>query len=204
MDHIKRNAVDNFLAYLVCDLVIPFALIALTLPIMIIVAIGIRCDSPGPIFYRQERVGLGGRRFSLVKFRSMIRDAEPEGRPVWAAQKDNRVTRVGRLIRRMRIDELPQLFNVLRGEMRLVGPRPERPYFVDQLDEIIPFFAERHSVKPGITGWAQINYPYGSSIDDARKKHAYDMYYLRNRNIVLDLLILFLTVRVVILQQGAR
>jgi len=149
-------------------------------------------------------VGLGGRRFNLLKFRSMIEDAEPEGRPVWAAQNDNRVTRVGRFIRRMRIDELPQLFNVLRGEMSMVGPRPERPYFVDQLTKIIPFFSERHSVKPGVTGWAQIKYPYGASIEDARKKLAYDLYYLKNRSITLDLLILLSTVRVVILQQGAR
>jgi exopolysaccharide biosynthesis polyprenyl glycosylphosphotransferase len=187
-----------------CDLMIAWALITLTLPLMAIVALAIRCDSPGPVFYRQERVGLRGRRFSLLKFRSMVQDAEPEGRPVWAGEQDNRVTRVGGLIRRMRIDELPQLFNVLRGEMSMVGPRPERPYFVDQLTEIIPFFAERHNVKPGITGWAQINYPYGASIEDARKKLAYDLYYVKNRNFLLDLIILISTVRVVILQQGAR
>ena len=204
MDYSKQENLNSFLPYLICDLLVPFVLIALTLPIMVIVTLAIRCDSPGPVFYRQERVGLGGRRFNLLKFRSMIEDAEPEGRPVWAAQNDNRVTRVGRFIRRMRIDELPQLFNVLRGEMSMVGPRPERPYFVDQLTEIIPFFAERHSVKPGVTGWAQIKYPYGASIEDARKKLAYDLYYLKSRSITLDLLILLSTVRVVILQQGAR
>jgi exopolysaccharide biosynthesis polyprenyl glycosylphosphotransferase len=186
------------------DLLIAFCLVLLTLPLMIIVAVTIKCDSRGPVFYRQERVGLGGRRFMLLKFRSMIQDAEPEGRPVWAAEHDPRVTRIGRFIRRTRIDELPQLFNVLRGDMSMIGPRPERPYFVEQLNEIIPSFAERHRIKPGITGWAQVNYPYGASIDDARKKLNYDLYYLKNRSFALDLMILVSTVRVVVLQQGAR
>ena len=171
---------------------------------MVIVALMIKCDSRGPVFYCQERVGLGGRRFMLLKFRSMIQDAEPEGRPVWAAEHDVRVTRIGQFIRRTRIDELPQLFNVLRDDMSMIGPRPERPYFVEQLNEIIPSFAERHSIKPGITGWAQVNYPYGASIEDARKKLTYDLYYLQNRNFVLNLIILISTVRVVVLQQGAR
>jgi len=159
------------------DLVISCALILLTLPLMAIVALAIKLDSAGPVAYRQERVGLGCRRFMLLKFRSMRHDAEPDGRPVWAKTDDQRVTRVGRLIRLTRIDELPQLFNVLRGEMSMVGPRPERSYFVDQLSQVIPRFNERHTVKPGITGWAQINYPYGASVEDARNKLTYDLYY---------------------------
>jgi lipopolysaccharide/colanic/teichoic acid biosynthesis glycosyltransferase len=138
------------------DLLIACCLILLTLPLMILVALAVKCDSRGLVFYRQERIGLGGRRFMLLKFRSMIRDAEPGGRPVWAAEHDNRVTRIGRFIRPTRIDELPQLLNVLRGDMSMIGPRPERPYFVERLNEIIPSFTERHSIKPGITGWAQV------------------------------------------------
>ena len=168
------------------------------------VALVIKCDSVGPVFYRQERVGLGGRRFMLLKFRSMVQNAEPDRRPVWAAQQDDRLTRVGRVIRCVRIDELPQLFNVLSGTMSMVGPRPEPPYFVDQLTKIIPLFAERQKVKPGITGWAQINYPYGASVEDARKKLTYDLYYMENHSLLLDLSILISTVRVVIFRQGAR
>ncbi len=187
-----------------CDLMIAGALIVLTLPVMAIVALAIKLDSCGPVFYRQERVGLGGSCFMLVKFRSMTANSEPDGRPVWATERDSRVTRVGRFIRSMRIDELPQLFNVLCGDMSMVGPRPERPYFVDQLTEIIPYFAERHRVKPGITGWAQVNLPYGASISDARKKLSYDLHYIRNRTATLDLVILLSTVRVVLLKIGAR
>jgi exopolysaccharide biosynthesis polyprenyl glycosylphosphotransferase len=186
------------------DLLIACSLIALTLPLMLIVALAIRCDSPGPVFYRQERVGLNGRRFVLLKFRSMRQDAEADGRPVWAAARDDRVTRVGGFMRLTRIDELPQLFNVLRGEMSLVGPRPERPHFVDHLGKIIPSYDERHTVLPGITGWAQVNYPYGASVEDARQKLAYDLYYITNRSLLLDLRILGATVGVVIFQKGAR
>ncbi len=195
----EENAMKHF-----CDLTIACVLIVLTLPLMAIVALAIKLDSFGPVFYRQERVGLGGRCFTLLKFRSMICDAEPDGRPVWATERDIRVTRVGRLIRRMRIDELPQLFNVLRGDMSMVGPRPERPYFVDQLTAIIPYFAERHRIKPGITGWAQINLPYGASIPDAGKKLSYDLYYMRNRTTAFDLIILLSTVRIVLFKIGAR
>jgi exopolysaccharide biosynthesis polyprenyl glycosylphosphotransferase len=186
------------------DLIIACALIVVTLPFMAIVAFAIKSDSFGPVFYRQERVGLNGRRFTLLKFRSMVDDAEPDGRPVWAAERDVRITRVGRFIRCTRVDELPQLFNVLCGDMSVIGPRPERPYFVDQLIEVIPFFAERHKIKPGITGWAQINYPYGASIKDAREKLSYDLYYINNRNFALDLVILISTLRVVISKWGAR
>jgi lipopolysaccharide/colanic/teichoic acid biosynthesis glycosyltransferase len=188
----------------IIDLVVACALIVFTLPLMAIVALAIKCDSPGSVFYRQERVGLGGCRFILLKFRSMVENAESDGQPVWAAQRDVRTTAVGRLIRLMRIDELPQLFNVLCGDMSMVGPRPERPYFVEQLTEVIPLFAERQKIKPGITAWAQINYPYGASIEDARNKLIYDLYYLKNRSLVLDLMVLMATVRVVIFQQGAR
>jgi exopolysaccharide biosynthesis polyprenyl glycosylphosphotransferase len=171
----------------ISDLIVACALIAFTLPLMTIVALAIKCSSPGPVFFRQERVGRGGRRFMVLKFRSMVANAEADGRPVWAAQQDVRVTAVGRIIRRLRIDELPQLFNVLRGDMSMVGPRPERPYFVEQLREVIPNYTERHEVKPGITGWAQVNYPYAASVEDARNKLAYDLYYTKNRSLRLDL-----------------
>ena len=186
------------------DLSVACALLAFTLPLMMMVALAIKLDGPGPVFYRQERVGLGGRRFTLLKLRSMRQDAEADGRPVWAAAEDDRITRVGRFIRCMRIDELPQLFNVLRGEMSMVGPRPERPYFVDRLSAIIPSYHDRHTVLPGITGWAQINYPYGASIEDAREKLHYDLDYIANHRPLLDLKILVATVGVVIARKGAR
>ena len=186
------------------DLSVACALLAFTLPLMMMVLLAIKLDSAGPVFYRQERVGQGGRRFTLLKLRSMRQDAEADGRPVWAAAQDDRITRVGRFIRCMRIDELPQLFNVLRGEMSMVGPRPERPHFVDQLGAIIPSYHDRHTVLPGITGWAQINYPYGASIEDARQKLRYDLDYIANHRLVLDLKILVATVGVVIGRIGAR
>lgn len=186
------------------DLLIACSLIAFTLPLMLIVALAIKWDSPGPVFYRQERVGLNGRRFALLKLRSMRQDAEADDRPVWAAALDDRITRVGGFMRGSRIDELPQLFNVLRGDMSLVGPRPERPYFVDQLGKIILAYDDRHTVLPGITGWAQVNYPYGASVEDAQQKLAYDLYYIANRSILLDLRILRATVGVVIFRKGAR
>ena len=179
------------------------ALLALTLPLMMLVAILVRLDSPGPVLYRQERVGLDGKPFTLLKFRSMQVDAEARG-PVWARQRDSRVTRVGSFMRRTRIDELPQLFNVLRGQMSFIGPRPERPHFVEQLAEVIPFYRERARVKPGLTGWAQVNFPYGASVEDARGKLSYDLYYVKHRSILLDLSILFATVRVILFQEGSR
>jgi len=186
------------------DIVFSLALLLFTLPLMLLTAAAIVLDSKGPVFYRQERVGLNGRPFPVIKFRSMCADAEKDGAPQWAARRDARVTRVGVLIRKLRIDELPQLFNVLRGEMSLVGPRPERPGFVEEFTRQIPFYAERHCVKPGITGWAQVNYPYGASLDDARNKFAYDLYYVKNRGMFLDLIVVFQTVRVILLADGAR
>lgn len=186
------------------DICFSLALIILTSPLMLLVALLIRMDSSGPVLYRQTRIGLHGRRFSLLKFRSMSMDAEPGGQPRWASVHDPRITRVGRIMRPLRIDELPQLINVLRGEMSVIGPRPERPYFVDQLSQVIPLYAIRHRVKPGITGWAQVNYPYSASAHDAYEKLAYDLYYVKHRSMLLDLQILASTVRVILCREGAR
>ena len=185
------------------DIMASLGLLVLTLPLMLLTALLIRLDSPGPILYRQERVGLHGQSFTLLKFRSMRADAEAHG-PAWAQTKDPRITRVGQIIRKTRIDELPQLLNVLHGEMSFVGPRPERPHFVEQLAAAIPHYDERSLVKPGVTGWAQVNYPYGASVEDARMKLSYDLYYVRNRSLLLDFLILVATVRVILFQEGAR
>ena len=185
------------------DVAASLVLLVLTLPVMLAAAIAIRIDSAGPALYRQVRVGLHGVPFVMLKFRSMRRDAEAEG-PVWATQDDPRTTRVGALLRLTRIDELPQLINVLRGDMGLVGPRPERPHFVALLAREIPEYRVRLLAKPGITGWAQVRFRYGSSVEDARRKLEYDLYYLRNRSLMLDLRILMLTVRVVLSRQGAR
>jgi sugar transferase (PEP-CTERM system associated) len=188
----------------VLDTAVALLLLLLTLPLMIITAVLVRLDSPGPVLYRQTRVGLHGETFTLLKFRSMAIDAEAGGAPRWATQQDPRITRVGNIIRPMRIDELPQLINVLRGEMSLIGPRPERPQFVDELARIIPFYRERAYVKPGITGWAQVNFPYGASVEDAVQKLSYDLYYVKNRSLLLDLLILLATIRVILFREGAR
>jgi len=177
-------------------------LLTLASPIMLFAAIAVRLDSPGPVIYRQERVGLGGRRFMCLKFRSMRTDAERDGVARWASKNDPRVTRVGLFMRKTRIDELPQLFSVLRGEMSMVGPRPERPSFVDDLRKAIPFYEIRHSVKPGITGWAQVRYAYGASVEDARRKHQFDLYYVKNNSLFLDLLVLIETVSVVLFREG--
>lgn len=175
----------------------------LSLPISIITAIAIKLDSPGPVLFKQERVGERGKIFILYKFRSMHIGAEKD-KPVWAKEKDPRVTRVGKIIRKLRIDEIPQMFNVLKGDMSFVGPRPERPYFVKQLKKIIPYYIQRHAVKPGITGWAQIRYPYGASVEDALEKLKYDLYYIKNMSILFDLAIVFETSKVVLLRRGAR
>jgi sugar transferase (PEP-CTERM system associated) len=186
------------------DILVAFLVLILTLPITIIAAIAIRLDSPGAIFYRQERVGANGREFSILKFRSMRSDAEKDGVARWAQSNDVRITRIGKFLRRTRIDEIPQIINVLVGDMSFVGPRPERPVFVDNLKVKIPYYDMRHRVKPGITGWAQVNYPYGASDEDARAKLAYDLYYVKNGNLFLDAVTLFQTARVVLWQEGAR
>jgi exopolysaccharide biosynthesis polyprenyl glycosylphosphotransferase len=185
------------------DVLTSIAFLVTTLPLMLLLAVLIRLDSPGPVLYRQERVGFKGQPFTLFKFRSMRVNAEARG-PAWAQQRDPRVTRIGSFIRRTRMDELPQLINILRGEMSFIGPRPERPHFVEQLAEAIPFYGERARVKPGLTGWAQVNYPYGASVEDARAKLSYDLYYVKNRTPLLDLVILFSTIRVILFQEGAR
>jgi sugar transferase (PEP-CTERM system associated) len=177
----------------------------LSLPLMGLVALLVKLDGPGPTFYRQERVGEKGRVFPLLKFRTMRADAEATTGPVWAsAGGDHRMTRFGRLLRKTRLDELPQLLNVLRGDMSFVGPRPERPHFVEKLAQIIPYYSERHSVKPGITGWAQIKFGYGSNIEDAEEKLQYDLYYIKHMSMRLDLGILFNTMKVMLTGKGAR
>ena len=186
------------------DVAASLLLLALTLPIILVTAVAIKLESKGPVFYRQRRVGLYNQGFEIVKLRSMRQDAEVAGKAVWADKDDPRVTRIGRFIRKVRIDELPQTWAVLKGEMSFVGPRPERPQFVEQLEQQLPYYAERHMVKPGITGWAQINYPYGASIEDARHKLEYDLYYAKNYSPFLDLLILLQTLRVVLWPSGAR
>ena len=175
----------------------------LSLPIIIVTAILIKLESRGPVFYKQERVGKNGRPFVLTKFRSMRVDAEKEG-PVWASKGDDRTTRVGRIIRKIRVDEIPQFWNILRGEMGFVGPRPERPHFVAQLAEEIPYYEQRHMIAPGLTGWAQIKYPYGASIEDARQKLQYDLFYIKNHGLVFDAIILFETVKIILFGRGAQ
>ena len=186
------------------DILASGALLALTLPLIALTALAVKLESRGPAFFRQRRVGLYGQPFDLLKLRSMRLDAEVGGKAVWAQKDDPRVTRVGRIIRKLRIDELPQAWSVLKGEMSFVGPRPERPQFVADLEARLPYYAERHVVKPGITGWAQINYPYGASVEDAREKLEFDLYYAKNYSVFLDLLILLQTARVVIWPEGAR
>ena len=186
------------------DIVAAATLLLLALPVMVVTVVVIAVESGFPVLYRQERVGQGGRLFEVIKFRSMRRDAEGDGKPRWASTNDDRVTRTGRIIRKLRIDELPQLINVLRGDMSLVGPRPERPYFVDQLAREIPYYAVRHSVKPGVTGWAQVRYHYSASLDDAIQKLQYDLYYVKNHTLFLDIVVLFETVGVVLTGEGAQ
>jgi len=186
------------------DLVVSGALIVVALPVVLLAALLIAVEGGGPIIYRQERVGLRGGTFTVLKLRTMSQDAEKDGRAEWASPNDARVTRVGRWMRRTRIDELPQLLNVLRGDMSFVGPRPERPEFVAMLTEQIPFYAVRHSVKPGLTGWAQVRYSYGATVEQSVRKLEYDLYYVKNHTLLLDLVVLFETVRVVLLGEGAR
>lgn len=189
---IARNIVHRIVAMIGGLLSIPFA---------IVTAILIKIESPGPILYKQERVGKNGQPFVLMKFRSMRTDAEKAG-PVWASKDDDRTTRVGKIIRKLRIDEIPQFWNIFRGEMDFVGPRPERQHFVSQLAQEIPYYEQRHLISPGLTGWAQIKYPYGASIEDARQKLQYDLYYIKNQSLVLDGIILFETIKIILFGRG--
>ena len=201
----ERNSLQSYLER-IFDVVASLALLALTWPLMILTVIAIKIeDGPAaPVLYQQTRVGERGQPFRLRKFRSMREDAERDGRAQWAVANDNRVTRVGRVIRKLRIDELPQILNVLTGEMSLVGPRPERPEFVSQLNTKIPLYRERHTIKPGITGWAQLCYPYGSNESDAAEKLQYDLFYVKNRTLLFYLAILVQTVEVILWGKGAR
>jgi exopolysaccharide biosynthesis polyprenyl glycosylphosphotransferase len=188
------------------DLLASAMILVVAMPAMLLTTLAIKLEDGwnAPILYRQARIGLGGVAFDVLKFRSMRTDAEAAGQPQWAQASDPRVTRVGAMIRKLRVDELPQIFNVMRGDMSFVGPRPERPEFVAKLSERIPYYVERHCVKPGITGWAQLCYPYGSSERDALEKLQYDLYYIKNNSLLFDLAILVQTVEVVLMGKGAR
>jgi exopolysaccharide biosynthesis polyprenyl glycosylphosphotransferase len=201
-DGFQFSAIDRFLKR-AFDLLASVLVLVVTSPVLLSAMLAICWEGPGPVLYRQERVTRGGRVFRILKLRTMRVNAEANG-AVWAATKDDRITRVGAFLRRTRIDELPQLVNVLRGEMSFVGPRPERPVFVAELARQIPLYNERHLVKAGLTGWAQINYPYGASVDDARSKLSYDLYYVKNFSVLFDLVILLQTLRVVLWPHGAR
>ncbi|MCI0664927.1 MAG: TIGR03013 family PEP-CTERM/XrtA system glycosyltransferase, partial [Acidobacteria bacterium] len=197
----KRTAVWNTVRR-IFNVVMAIIAIALSLPIAIITAIAIKLDSPGPIFYTQERVGKNGRIFKIIKFRSMRQDAEKDGLPQWSSEFDPRITRVGNFIRKTRIDELPQFINILRGEMSIVGPRAERLFFVKQLTENIPFYSQRHLVEPGLTGWAQVNYGYGSTIGDAIQKLQYDLYYIKHVSLLFDIWIMFKSIKTILFGYG--
>lgn len=199
-----RVTAMNRLLKRLLDIICALAGGLIVLPFLPFIALAVRLDSPGPVIFRQERVGEREKPFNLYKFRTMRADAEKGTGAVWAQKDDPRVTRFGRFLRKSRIDEIPQLFNVLMGDMSLVGPRPERPEFVEQLTKVIPYYSERHFVKPGVTGWAQVRYPYGASVDDAVEKLRYDLYYIKNLSVAFDLMIILETVKVVLFQRGGR
>jgi exopolysaccharide biosynthesis polyprenyl glycosylphosphotransferase len=182
---------------------VSFIALVICLPLVPLLILAVRLTSPGPIFFSQTRVGLRGRLFTLYKFRTMREDAEAQG-AVWAAKDDSRVTPVGRFLRKTRLDEIPQLWNVLRGEMAFVGPRPERPEFVQWLSQEIPFYHLRHMIRPGITGWAQVRYRYGASLEETKRKLEYDLYYVKHLSIGLDLMIMFETVKTILLRRGSQ
>jgi sugar transferase (PEP-CTERM system associated) len=194
----------NDLLKRILDLVVGTVGLIVSLPLMILVALAVRLDSKGPIIYRQTRVGRMGKHFEVLKFRSMRVDAEQTTGAQWASENDPRTTLTGRFLRKYRLDELPQFINVIRGDMSFVGPRPERPCFVEELREKIPYYDERHSVRPGLTGWAQVRYTYGSSIEDAFQKLEYDLFYLKNMSLTFDLAIIFQTIRIVLGGHGGR
>ncbi|MCX7793589.1 MAG: TIGR03013 family PEP-CTERM/XrtA system glycosyltransferase [Thermodesulfovibrionales bacterium] len=186
----------------IMDIIMAFTILIITFPLMCLVALLIKLDSRGPVLYRQIRTGEKEKKFVMYKFRTMVPDAEKDTGPVWAEKNDLRITRIGKILRKTRLDELPQIFNVIKGEMSFVGPRPERPEFVEKLKQEIPFYSERHFVKPGITGWAQIRYPYGASVEDAIEKLRYDLFYIKHLSIFFDLMIIIETIRVIILGRG--
>ena len=186
------------------DVVLSSIFLLLGMPTFLLVALAIKLESHGPVFFRQERVGERGRTFTLLKFRTMMENAEAHTGPVWAMEADPRITRFGRWLRKIRLDEFPQIINVLKGEMSFIGPRPERPCFVANLQEKIPYYSQRHTVKPGITGWAQVRYPYGATVQDAEEKLQYDLYYIKNMSLFLDMLILLSSIQVVLFGKGAR
>lgn len=188
----------------VLDVILALVLLAVVWPLMVLTVLAVFLETGRPIIYKQERVGYKGRCFNILKFRSMVRDAEKDGRAVWASKNDSRITRVGNFIRNTRLDELPQIFNVLRGEMSFIGPRPERPEFVRELSEQLPYYDVRHQVRPGLTGWAQLKYAYGASVEDAGNKLMYDLYYVKNHSLLLDILIAVQSVEVVLLGKGVR
>ena len=188
---------------LICLIAAPLALIALA-PLFLAVAVAIKIESPGPVFYFQNRVGRNGKIFRIHKFRSMKKDAEAIHGARWAVKDDPRITRVGKIIRLTRLDELPQFFNVLKGDLDLVGPRPERPEFVDKLQNMLPYYSLRHTVKPGLTGWAQVMFTYCGTIEESKEKLQYDLFYIKNMSLKLDLLIVFKTLKIVLLGRGAR
>ncbi|HEY6051273.1 MAG TPA: exopolysaccharide biosynthesis polyprenyl glycosylphosphotransferase, partial [Thermoanaerobaculia bacterium] len=188
----------------VFDLLMSTILLVCAGPLLAVLAVLIKLESEGPVFYSQERTGRGGKTYRVHKLRTMHKDAEKVSGPVWASQKDPRMTRLGAFLRKTRLDEIPQVFAVFRGDMSFVGPRPERPFFVQQLKSQIPFFGLREAVKPGITGWAQIRYPYGSSVEDAKAKLEYDLYYVEHQSLFLDLAICFHTAKTVLFGRGAR
>ena len=204
-DGFSQSRMRDFIKRLF-DLVVSFAVLVVSIPVQIVIVFAIWLEDGvrAPIIYRQERVGENGKSFNVYKFRSMISNAEKEGEAVWASEGDSRVTRTGKFIRKYRLDELPQAINVIKGDMSFVGPRPERPEFLAELSNHIPYFKERHVLKPGLTGWAQLNYPYGSSMDDAYQKQLYDMYYVKNHSLFLDCLIILQTVEVILFGKGAR
>jgi sugar transferase (PEP-CTERM system associated) len=186
------------------DLIMSFAMLVVFLPLMGLIALLIKLDSRGPAIFSQERVGAKGKIYRMHKFRSMVEDAEKMSGPVWARDDDGRITRVGKIIRKLRIDELPQLWNVLKGNMSFVGPRPEREHFVKQLEKKVPYYSERFTVKPGITGWAQVSYGYGASEEDAIEKLNYDLFYIKNMSFFMDLMIVLRTIKIVLFRKGAR
>ena len=199
----KKTQLIKF-AKRIIDILLSSIGLLLSLPVSIITALLIKLESEGPIIYRQERVGENDHNFNLLKFRSMREDAEKHTGPIWAGENDDRITRVGKIIRKLRIDEIPQMINVLKGDMSFVGPRPERPHFVKMLNRKIPYYEQRHSVKPGITGWAAVNYRYGATVEDAIEKLQYDLYYIKNISLFLDILTILKTITTVFSQKGAR